>query len=208
MRQRNCEKTGLFSCLGVEFLSLPWVALLFPQFLLLHSVPHVQLSLITILGKCSCQFPLCTLGIDGLNFFLYFYSNLLTSSLPHGHEKWPADCALNIGCYIWFGESCALWCNVWDGCPFVPSKEANESQKHVRTADTRKLCDNATVRKLACLVAWELSFLVFWVALLLPQFVLLHSVPRVQLSLITILGKCSCQFSWCTLGVDGLNFFL
>jgi hypothetical protein len=30
---------------------------------------------------------------------------------------------------------------------FVPSKEANESQKSVRTAETRKLRCNATVKK-------------------------------------------------------------
>jgi hypothetical protein len=45
--------------------------------------------------------------------------------------------------------------------PFVPWKETNESQKHVRTADTRKLRGNATVRRLAYTVAWELSFSVF-----------------------------------------------
>jgi hypothetical protein len=45
--------------------------------------------------------------------------------------------------------------------PFVPSEETNESQKHFRTADTRKLRGNATVRRLACSVAWELSFSVF-----------------------------------------------
>jgi hypothetical protein len=43
----------------------------------------------------------------------------------------------------------------------MPFKEANESQKHVRTADIRKLRVNATVRRLTCSVAWGLSFLVF-----------------------------------------------
>jgi hypothetical protein len=135
------------------------------------------------------------------------------------------------------------------------------------TADTMKLRGNATVRRLACSVAWHLSFLVFcklrclsyyasccviqeiyrngtvnttnywnrseldttvstfvylhkctivdtvisnflcWlshfssIALPFPQFALLHSVPRVQLTLITILGSCRCQFSWCTLAL-------
>jgi hypothetical protein len=44
--------------------------------------------------------------------------------------------------------------------PFVPSKETNESQKHVGTVDTRKLRGNATVRRLAYSVAWEFSFTV------------------------------------------------
>jgi hypothetical protein len=38
----------------------------------------------------------------------------------------------------------------------VLSKEATEPQKYVRTADTRKLRGNATVRRLACSVAWDL----------------------------------------------------
>jgi hypothetical protein len=48
----------LFSCLGVEFLSLPRVGVVFtlpfPQFALLTSVPRVQLSVITILGSWNC----------------------------------------------------------------------------------------------------------------------------------------------------------
>jgi hypothetical protein len=58
----------------------------------------------------------------------------------------------------------------------VPSKETNESQKHVTTADTRKLRGNATVRRLVPF----------------PQFALLHSIPRVQLSLITTFGNYGC----------------
>jgi hypothetical protein len=54
--------------------------------------------------------------------------------------------------------------------PFVLSKETEESQKHIRTADTRKLLGNTTVRRLACSV----EFLSLpWVALLFPQ----YSVP-------------------------------
>jgi hypothetical protein len=45
----NCEKTGLLSCLGVEFLSLPRFALPFPQLELLQSVTCVELRLVTIL---------------------------------------------------------------------------------------------------------------------------------------------------------------
>jgi hypothetical protein len=45
--------------------------------------------------------------------------------------------------------------------PFMLSKETNELQKHVITADNKKLRGNATVRKLACSIAWELSFSVF-----------------------------------------------
>jgi hypothetical protein len=61
------------------------------------------------------------------------------------------------------------------------------------TADTRKQRGNAIVRRLACSVAWKLSFSVFpWVALPFPQFALLHSVTCVQLRLITILGNCGC----------------
>jgi hypothetical protein len=55
----------------------------------------------------------------------------------------------------------------------------------------------------------------------LPQFALLHLVPRVQLSLITSLGNCgsvavalrlrfSCMFPWCalTFRVRTANFFM
>jgi hypothetical protein len=38
-------------------------ALPFPQFALLHSVPCVQLRLITILGNCGCQLPCYALGL-------------------------------------------------------------------------------------------------------------------------------------------------
>jgi hypothetical protein len=72
----------------------------------------------------------------------------------------------------------------------VPSKEASESQKYFKTTDTRKLHGNTTVRRMACPVAWELSFCLPRDALPLPQFALLHSVPRVQLSLITSVGNC------------------
>jgi hypothetical protein len=41
-------------CLGIEFLSLPRVALPFIQFALHHSIPRVHLSLITTLGNCGC----------------------------------------------------------------------------------------------------------------------------------------------------------
>jgi hypothetical protein len=57
------------------------------------------------------------------------------------------------------------------------------------------------VRRLACSVAWRLSFSVFpRVALPFPQFALLHSATCVQLRLITILGNCGCArlpFPWC-----------
>jgi hypothetical protein len=43
----------------------------------------------------------------------------------------------------------------------MPFKEANESQKDVRTTETRKLRGKATVRKLIYSFAWELSFLAF-----------------------------------------------
>jgi hypothetical protein len=78
----------------------------------------------------------------------------------------------------------------------VSCKETNESQKHVRTAETRKLRGKATVRRLACSVAWELSFSVFRElrcnCVAFPQFAPLHSVPRVQINLKTILGNCGC----------------
>jgi hypothetical protein len=91
----------------------------------------------------------------------------------------------------------------------MPSKEANESQKHVRRADTRNLRCNATVRKLVCSVAWELSFSVFcelrcrFLSLrysLSVQFHVFHS-----LSLITFLGDCGCQFPWCPPALIHLN---
>jgi fucose 4-O-acetylase-like acetyltransferase len=69
--------------------------------------------------------------------------------------------------------------------------------KH-RTADAMKLRGNATVRRLAYSVVWELSFSVFRE---LHCYCLLHSVPRVQLSLITILGNCGCQFPWYALSL-------
>jgi hypothetical protein len=63
----------------------------------------------------------------------------------------------------------------------VPSKETNESQKHVRRTDTRKLRGNETVRRLACSVVWELSF---------------SNLPRVALQLrCRFLNlRCSIQF--------------
>jgi hypothetical protein len=62
-----------------------------------------------------------------------------------------------------------------------------------RTADTRKSRGNATVRRLACSVAWKLIFSAsLRVAWLSPQFALLHSVTRVQLWLIRIIGYSGC----------------
>jgi hypothetical protein len=69
-------------------------------------------------------------------------------------------------------------------------KGANESQKDIRKVETRQLLCNATVRRLACPLSWELSFLVFHK--LRSQSALLISVPCVQLSLIKFLGSCSC----------------
>jgi hypothetical protein len=75
------------SCPGVEFLSFPpscvAIALPFPQFALLHSVPRVHPSLITILGNCGCQFPRCVLALT-------FIENLVRiapySLLPRKHK--------------------------------------------------------------------------------------------------------------------------
>jgi hypothetical protein len=84
----------------------------------------------------------------------------------------------------------------------MPSKETNESQKQV---ETRKLSCNATVRRLACSVAWELIFLVSTscvaIALSFPQFALLNSIAGVQLSLTTFLGNCGCVAVATFLGV-------
>jgi hypothetical protein len=64
MLQHNCEKTGLLSCLGVvEFLSLPQAVLPFPQFVLLNSIPRVQLGLTTFLGNCGCTAVAKFLGV-------------------------------------------------------------------------------------------------------------------------------------------------
>jgi hypothetical protein len=46
----------------------------FPKFVLPHTVTCVQLSLITILGNCGCQFPWCALG--------------LTDPFPYGISDW------------------------------------------------------------------------------------------------------------------------
>jgi hypothetical protein len=82
----------------------------------------------------------------------------------------------------------------------VPFKEGNESQKHVRIADTRKLRRNATVTGLlSCLEVESLSLP--RVALLFPRFALFHSVPRVQLSLIRIIGNRGCVAIASFLGV-------
>jgi hypothetical protein len=49
------------------------------------------------------------------------------------------------------------------------------------------------MRRLACSVAWKLSFSVSpRVALPFPQFALLHSLTCVKLRLLTILGNCGC----------------
>jgi hypothetical protein len=63
MLQRNCEKTGLLRCMEVEFLSLPPVALPFPQSALLNSIPRVQLRLITFLGNFGCVAVASFLGV-------------------------------------------------------------------------------------------------------------------------------------------------
>jgi hypothetical protein len=91
----------------------------------------------------------------------------------------------------------------------MPSKEASESQKYVRTADTRKLRDNATVRRLACSVAWELSFSVF--CRLRCSCIAVSSIRTAPFS-----STCStqsdnnsrkwrlhfgCQFPWCALAL-------
>jgi hypothetical protein len=58
------------------------------------------------------------------------------------------------------------------------------------------------VRRLACSVAWELSFSVSpRLALPFPEFALLSSVTCVQLRLITILGDCGCVTVASFLGV-------
>jgi hypothetical protein len=75
-------------------------------------------------------------------------------------------------------------------------------KERYRTADTRKSRGNVVVRRLACSVAWKMSFSVFpRVALPFPQISLLHSVTCVQLGLITVLGNRSCQFPWCKVGL-------
>jgi hypothetical protein len=51
------------------------IALSLPQFALLHSVPRVQLSLLTILVDCGCQFPLCVLALT----LFYFYIQIKVS---------------------------------------------------------------------------------------------------------------------------------
>jgi hypothetical protein len=82
MRQSNCEKTGMLSCLEVEFLSLPRVALLFLKFALLHSVPHVQLSLVTILRNCGCIAVAILLGVP-LPLHAFVSSMPTTHSIHH-----------------------------------------------------------------------------------------------------------------------------
>jgi hypothetical protein len=62
MQQRNFKKTGILSCLEIEFVS-PWVALLFPQFELLHSLTCVLLWLMTIPGNCCSESSWCALAI-------------------------------------------------------------------------------------------------------------------------------------------------
>jgi hypothetical protein len=67
------------------------------------------------------------------------------------------------------------------------------NEARYRIADTRKPRGNATVRRLACSVVWKLSFSASpRVALPFPQFALLHSLTRVQLRLITVLGNRGC----------------
>jgi hypothetical protein len=91
----------------------------------------------------------------------------------------------------------------------VASKEANESQKHVRTADTRKLRGNATVRRLACSVAWQLSVLVLQE--LRCNRVAISSICAAQFSSTCstqsdnssrrLWLRCSCQFPWSALAL-------
>jgi hypothetical protein len=67
------------------------------------------------------------------------------------------------------------------------------TETRYRTADTKKPRGNAILRRLACSVAWNLSFSVFpRVALPFLQFALLHSVTCVQLRLKKVLGNCGC----------------
>jgi hypothetical protein len=86
----------------------------------------------------------------------------------------------------------------------MPSQETNEPLMRVnRTAYTRKPWGNAIVRRLACSVAWKLSFSVFLrVVLPFPQFVLLHSVTcstQADNNSWKLLLHCGCQFHWCAL---------
>jgi hypothetical protein len=68
----NCAATQLWedwlaqlpgSWLSQSSASCVAIALPFPKFALLHSVPHVQLSLITILGNCGCVAITSFLGV-------------------------------------------------------------------------------------------------------------------------------------------------
>jgi hypothetical protein len=63
MLQYNCTKIGLLSCLGVKLLSLPSVVLPFPQFVLLNSIPCVELGLTTFLENCNCVAVAIFLGV-------------------------------------------------------------------------------------------------------------------------------------------------
>jgi hypothetical protein len=95
--------------------------------------------------------------------------------------------------------------------PFVPSKEATESQKCVKTAATKKLRGNATVRRLACSVACELSFSVFRElrcscvavsSVCAPPFSSTSSTQSDNNSRKLRL-RCGCQFPWCVLAFKG-----
>jgi hypothetical protein len=67
----------------------------------------------------------------------------------------------------------------------------------------RKPRSNAIVRRLACSIAWKLSFSVsLRVELPFPQFTQLHSLTCVQLRLIAILGNRGYQFPWFALGLS------
>jgi hypothetical protein len=90
---------------------------------------------------------------------------------------------------------------------FIPSKEANESQKHDRTADTRTLRGNATVRRLDCSVAWELFLSLPRVALRL-RCRFLNLCCLIQFHVFNLQSdndsrnsrlRCGCQVSWCDL---------
>jgi hypothetical protein len=61
-RQRNYEKSGIFRCQEIEFLSLSERALPYPQFALLPSVTWVQLRLIKVFGNCGCVVVASFLG--------------------------------------------------------------------------------------------------------------------------------------------------
>jgi hypothetical protein len=66
MQQRNCEKIGLLSCLGDEFLSLHKLhcsrfAVSLVRTTQFSSTCSAQSD--TVFGSCSCQFPWCALAL-------------------------------------------------------------------------------------------------------------------------------------------------